>query len=324
MVIKQEFGYKGYTESFTVPRNGLYLLEAWGAQGGNVSSASWNELYQGGYGAYSSGSIYLEKDTVVYVSVGQRGSVSEGLYTFNGGGCAHQYNSCYTSTASGGGCTHFSLKENTLKDLSNYKDTVLLVAAGGGGAYTRMCNKDSDSGSMSGGHAGGVNGSSPIYIKQGGYSNTVPTGGTQTRGGISSTSWSGTSTDSTTVAYNGFFGQGGIYYTSPAFSGGGGGLYGGASGEWRAGAGGSSYISFLMNSNGKNKKKMVCYNCQTSTEKTEYTISTTHFSHLPIQDYAKTDDGYARITLLNSFYSCNLKVQRHSSTFVYIIFIVLC
>ena len=32
----QDFGYTGGVQYYTIPTNGWYLLEAWGAQGGNA------------------------------------------------------------------------------------------------------------------------------------------------------------------------------------------------------------------------------------------------------------------------------------------------
>lgn len=305
MYFKKEFKYTGYTQRFTVPKSGHYLLEAWGAQGGNVTSTYWKEGSIGGYGAYAVGTIFLEKNRIIYVSVGQPGDVTEGHYPFNGGGAAHQRSDCYTTTSSGGGATHFSYQNNTIKNLVDLKFSILLVAAGGGGSYTLMCNLQSDLASMNGGHAGGVVGSSPVYTRQVVYSNTVPTGGTQVRGGISSTYWKGSSVNSNTSQYNGYFGQGGIYpIGGVGYSGGGGGWYGGASGQWRAGAGGSSYIAEFLNDFRGNKKRLVCYNCQTSTNKTEFTLNTPFYSYSPVRDSAKLGEGFARVTLLDSYYSC--------------------
>ncbi len=53
---------------FTVPVTGTYKLEVWGAQGGGTN---------GGYGAYSVGSIKLNKDQKLYINVG--GNTSTGI-----------------------------------------------------------------------------------------------------------------------------------------------------------------------------------------------------------------------------------------------------
>ena len=46
----QEFGYTGGMQSVTIPADGIYKLEVWGAQGGNT---------KGGLGGFSSGLIIL-------------------------------------------------------------------------------------------------------------------------------------------------------------------------------------------------------------------------------------------------------------------------
>ena len=79
-----DFDYTGDEQTFTVLVSGTYKLETWGAQGGNANS------YPGGYGGYSSGEVYLEKGTILYINVG--GAGTEG-YTgttggYNGGGNA--------------------------------------------------------------------------------------------------------------------------------------------------------------------------------------------------------------------------------------------
>ena len=61
-----EFPYTGREELLNIPCSGSYLIEVWGAQGGNGGSRS------GGMGGYSKGMISLEKDEVLYVYVGGR------------------------------------------------------------------------------------------------------------------------------------------------------------------------------------------------------------------------------------------------------------
>ena len=128
MAFIKEFGYVGHEESFITPRDGIYTFEAWGAQGGNVTSGYWNRDFRGGYGAYSIGSAFIRKGITVYVSVGQKGSVSDAGFTFNGGGSANQVTDHYTQIATGGGCTHFAFKSGTLKTLPQNDISVIIVA----------------------------------------------------------------------------------------------------------------------------------------------------------------------------------------------------
>ena len=59
-----DFRYTGSVEQFIAPVSGTYRLEAWGAQGGDGDSSR-----KGGYGGYSSGSVYLTAGTKLYVNV---------------------------------------------------------------------------------------------------------------------------------------------------------------------------------------------------------------------------------------------------------------
>ena len=53
-----DFSYTGDIQIFTVPVDGYYKVELWGASGAGT---------YGGKGAYTSGTIYLSKDTVFYL-----------------------------------------------------------------------------------------------------------------------------------------------------------------------------------------------------------------------------------------------------------------
>src|SRR5574344_29681 len=61
------------------------------------------------------------------------------------------------------------------------------------------------------------------------------------------------------------------------------------------GGGGSGYIGNSSLTN----RHMTCYSCSTSTAASTYTNSTTNVSSSAIADYAKTGNGYARITLVS-------------------------
>lgn len=73
------FAYTGDVQTFTAPADGYYKLEAWGAQGGTTSKGK-----SGGKGGYSTGVIYLTKDTTLSVYVGGAGGATDGGW--NGGG----------------------------------------------------------------------------------------------------------------------------------------------------------------------------------------------------------------------------------------------
>ena len=279
------FDYTGFEQVFPIFTSGNYKLETWGAQGGNGGLSNYGI---GGYGGYSIGIINLSIDNNLYINVGGQGSLecvgSPSGYClggYNGGG-----NSIYQSAdlggvwGSGGGATHIGLRSGLLYSLENYKDQILIVSGGGGGAYSNY-----DAGS-----AGG-------YVGSSGYSRsgyTQSTGGTQVSGG--------------TGYANGLFGKAFEYtYTGGNFSGGGGGFYGGSSARATSSAGGSGYIGNSLLSN----KVMYCYDCDESDQGSTLTISTTGdselkdivscpdgYSEIPVSKCAKAGNGYVKITYL--------------------------
>ena len=256
------FDYTGGEQTFIAPVTGTYKLETWGAQG----SSSYNGV--GGYGGYSVGYINLNVNRNLFINVGGKGGYNGGNL-ISGGGPA------------GGGATHVSTITGLLSNLENYKSNVLIVS-GGGGAGERQ----------NGGSGGG-------YIGATGYalSNSYlyfGTGGTQSSGG--SGVFSGQYTNNL-YDINGSFGTGGLgNEKSDSGPNGGGGYYGGGATTLAGGAGGGSgYIGNSL----LTEKVMYCYNCTESTEESTKTISTTCVNSTPTENCAKTDNGYARITLIS-------------------------
>ncbi|MBR1718353.1 MAG: hypothetical protein IJ715_03695, partial [Bacilli bacterium] len=151
---KTTLAYTGGVQSYKVPCDGLYQLEAWGAQGGNVGQryewyngqhvASWITDAYGGQGGYTVGYVELHEGDTLYVGVGGQGGTSDSSHEdgpgggWNGGGHAmHQGdNGGETGAGGGGGCTHFALNSNrgVLSAYSGNRDEILIVAGGGGGA----------------------------------------------------------------------------------------------------------------------------------------------------------------------------------------------
>ena len=196
------FVYTGGTQEFTAPSDGTYLLEVWGAQGGNQYEG------RGGYGGYSYGEYKLNKGQKLYVKVGY-GAPDWSL--------------------DGGGAT--SIQNYLIGDgqLRNYKNNIgnVIIVAGGGGAGER------EHGGKGGGYLGGTG-----YQKSTGYEYYAE-GGTQYSGGRGRTAaghnnggnlngdfgigGSGYSpTDSGPNGGEGYYGGGGVTY---AGSGGGGSGY---------------------------------------------------------------------------------------------------
>lgn len=82
--------YTGAAETFTVTKDGKYLLEVWGANGGTYNNAG-----EPGTGGYSKGTVELYKNETISLYVGGKGKYGTGTnYTetsgggFNGGGNA--------------------------------------------------------------------------------------------------------------------------------------------------------------------------------------------------------------------------------------------
>lgn len=123
------FEYKGSTESFTVPVDGTYTLECWGA-GEN----------QGGK---SQGDYQAPKNQVLYICVGGKGTegdrISIGIGGYNGGGnggtaVINKKGQPLKRGDGGSGATHICLKDGVLKDLKTaYENNQLLMVAGGQG-----------------------------------------------------------------------------------------------------------------------------------------------------------------------------------------------
>ena len=209
------FAYTGKAQSVTL-EPGKYVLECWGAQGGNGSSNGNSNINAvGGLGGYSVGTITLSKTQKVYIYSGGKGQTKSntGSYStvnggFNGGG------SNYTcgSGGSGGGGSDIRIGTDSLYA------RVIVAGGGSGTGWT-----------IKGAAGGGILGLSNYNSS---YNST------QTAGGIAYTS-----------AYNimptaGTFGIGGNGSGfSEGGSGGGGGWYGGGGAGYTGGSsGGSGYV----------------------------------------------------------------------------------
>ncbi len=239
-----DFEYTGDVQIFTAPIDAYYQIELWGAQGGDAS-----DTYIGGKGAYTKGTIYLKKDTKLYVYVGATGNRDlkfisdtitdtatnytwprkyyEGDVMFNSGTYSSAQENGYGM--SGGGATDIRLINGNWDNFDSLKSRIM-VASGGSGAstYHRSSN------GVPGGALSGIDGSVL------GTDGSIPTGGTQTSGGLKGTG------RYTTASTNGTFGKGGqgVFGTSS----GGAGYYGGGAASHGAGTvgiggSGSSFIS---------------------------------------------------------------------------------
>ena len=212
------FEYQGSIESFTVPVDGTYTLECWGAgdsQGGK-----------------SEGDYHATKNQILYICVGGKGAEGNwsvaGVGGYNGGGLGGGTNGSYAHGSGGSGATHICLQDGVLKDLKNaYDNNQLLMVAGGQGGKVGPYGI--------GGYGGGIEGGKPNCL-YGGSSSLVATQSTGNAFGLGQTGRNGTNND------GGFEGGGG----------GGGGLYGGYAPQNlgpksnHTGGGGSGYVNLQL------------------------------------------------------------------------------
>ncbi len=213
------YGYSGTSQYFIAPCSGYYTFSAWGAQGGSYT-------YKGGNGAYVTGTVYVNKNTFIYVYVGGKGgenSTQTNIGGYNGGGYSGNNTDVYS--AGGGGATDFRLKSGLWNDEEGLKSRIL-VAAGGSGTTTYLSVAG-----VAGGTIKGINGISNISPYNN-YSTFPVTAGTQISGGMGNLN-----------AIQGSFGMAIQSNTGGWAGGGGSGYYGGANGCGQTGASGSSYIS---------------------------------------------------------------------------------
>lgn len=272
------FGATGSEQVFTAPVKGYYELETWGSQGGG----------NGGYGAYTTGVVFLEAGQKLYVNVGTQGlGYGQWAGGYNGGGMSGTGGGQWSY--GGGGATHIAKTSGVLSSLNTNRSSILLVAAGGGGGggSTPTC-PSSQAANCPGGHGGGVAGVTGWDTVNASYSHFSGTGATLTGPGHSANSGANCG--------RGSFGQGGTFCnTSYGGAGGGGGFYGGGGSNrgHGTGGGGSSYMSEELLSYGGVTKATYCYACTVSNAVGTRTISVKAFNTNAITGTPKAGAGYA-------------------------------
>lgn len=283
------YDFENKINIFIIPASGKYLLETWGAQGGDARSYSKDVIFRGGYGAYSKGEIYLESGDFLFISVGQMGQTLNGgnnptYSAFNGGGIgfgSDGLGNISDSIGGGGGTTHIAREYGLLKDLKNTSEDIIIVAGAGGGAVYYN-NSDRYVSTGQGGDGGGYIGNSSTKVKRIVNGSEV---NVSTQYGI------GGSENN-----KNYFGYGATATSNTAgIAGAGAGYFGGYIGNYGSG-GGSGYIGNedLIN------KVMYCFECKESSNDNTKTVSTTNVSESPISNYAKIGNGYAKITYLGN------------------------
>ena len=249
------FEYTGGEQSFTVPHSGYYKLEAWGAQGGSISGDAYNSsnalresnvTYYGGKGAYTTGQIYLNEGTILYIHVGgtvvtNSSSTCNITGGYNGGASISSSTQCIYGVP-GGGATDIRTVSGNWNDFNSLKSRIM-VAAGGGGANFRNYGYGEGNGGE-GGELTGINGYEAMkpgsYFRPD-YTNgyIIGTGGTQTTGGHQIQYYLNGQVVSNLDKIASF----GTNNISLSQSGGGAGYYNGAGSSHGGAGGGSSFIS---------------------------------------------------------------------------------
>lgn len=288
-VEQAKFDYTKSIKKYTVPEDGRYKLEAWGASGG-ASTNDQTKNSHAGLGGYTTAEINLRKGDILYVVVGGQGafaksdsSIGGSIGGYNGGGDSGPNSS--GGCGSGGGATHIAQVSGLLKDLSASKDKVLIVAGGGGGADNGSSSAAGTADDGSGGCGGGTEGGNAyidgVLVTGTDYHNATNVNtsgcglaGTQTKGYA--------------------FGQGENVTVLTDTGGAGGGWYGGytTSNNNGGGAGGSGHINTAKVISGSGK--MYCMHCKADS----ITSVTNAYSNDAVSNKGKAGNGYAKITFI--------------------------
>lgn len=228
-----DFKFTGEPQTWTVPEDGLYTLETWGAQGGNADYNG-SVLSEGGKGGYAKGVKRLNKGEILHIYAGGQGALASssspktsvaGGYNGGGNGMTGEVGS---PASGGGGATDIRLSGH---DLTN---RIIVAGGGAGGSYYTPYGTSIPG---VGGGASGTDGGTLQYPAGTGYSGR---GGTQTAGGAGGANGNGSQAGKLG------FGGGVQFYSSYNQAGGGGGYYGGGSaGVGMSAGGGSGYIGGL-------------------------------------------------------------------------------
>ena len=235
-------GANGSAQKFVVPPGVTQVtIEAWGAEGGDVSESP----DTGGPGGYAKGTVAVAPGDVLHVRVGGKPTGTTGGYNGGGGSGAPQTD---YGTGAGGGATDIRLGGDALAD------RIIVAGGGGGGAYDSYLTGYGGPFSAyyqyaQGGAGGGSSGSTGIYCAAGGFYPSCGEGGSATAGGAAGPSMLPCVTGGTLgVGGTGCGGGGGGGY----FGGGGGGYFDGipdccsslgAITVESAGGGGSGYVT---------------------------------------------------------------------------------
>lgn len=257
------FNYTGTVQTFVAPVDGDYILEAWGASGGDSAG---NTGTMSGLGGYTKGTTHLKAGQTLYVYVGETGKGNIKSYAFNGGGPQSSLtHSEYGGR--GGGATDFRLVNGSWDNTSGLQSRILVAGGGGGQGCASGHNR---------GNGGGLT-ASGTRNTSGTYAGAATSGASQTSGGTGIGKFSGGNNRTT-----GVFGKGAM--AAQCAAGGGGGYYGGGSEYTAGGSGGSSYVTGYTG-------------CDTTYRAKQGGFT---FKDVTLQQGGHTGNGVAKITRLTA------------------------
>ncbi|WP_084608566.1 fimbrillin family protein [Xylanibacter oryzae] len=308
------FTYTGDVQTYTIPLDGIYKIECWGAQGACCDNGD------GGKGGYTEGEISMKAGTIVYLYVGQNPTKNSLVGGWNGGGNGSSHadaNGLQTGCA-GGGATDVRLvySKNCL-DFNSLKSRIMVA---GGGSGTGFCELGSKYSGIAGG-GGGLNGIDGNDYTQNGSLSYTASGGTQTSGGNTKNNFEYVDGDPTkgliidSGLNKGGFGYGGTNDGFKSVLGGcagGSGYYGGGASNrgHGGGGGGSSFISGYTGCNAilesSTSDKIQSANSPNHYSKYIFTNSqmTAGNTSMPTPsggtETGHTGNGYARITFVSA------------------------
>lgn len=252
-------GVGGYgIQKWTVPKTGLYRIQAAGAPGGKSSDGFASTTQPAGAGMILSASFYLTINDIIYILVGQHGGDSPTVGT--GGSTLEGGNGFNSDTDGGGGGGTFVARKVADSSQSSYYFTPdsayvvpLIVAGGGGGA-------SSDGNGVNAVYAGWATGSANDqwgYSTGGGWS-TYPTDASTGITGLTARIAIGISTGSNAPAGNGRVPRPGSHFLAGGLGGvscstlgeGYGGFGGGGGATDEGGSGGGGWIGGVSSDGG--------------------------------------------------------------------------
>lgn len=212
--MKFNYAFNEGSQEFKAPLDGKYRIELWGAKGNYYKNTNG---INSGDGAYTAGTITLEKEKKLYINIGKNSTDGNEWYQQSiggggaGGGCVKADNGdCliydpsnsnyqnYHYGASGGGATDIRLIDGSWNDEHGLNSRIMVAAGGGGSLYKTGSGVFKEGCSGTGGAGGGLVGypGQIAYLtnnyeifsnEQKQISDAIisryPTGGTQTTGG---------------------------------------------------------------------------------------------------------------------------------------------